>query len=203
MRIRTHTNPFSCTQQFKKLEPKKVFPSFQGKLDFEIGFGQSSFIKDYATHNQDRLVVGIEVRKKAADIMAEKIKQENINNVHIVHGNGTICLQDMFTDRSLDNIFIFHPDPWMKKRHYKRRLINNKFLEIAQKKLKLGGKIHVSTDVESLWEQIISEFSRSTNFVQQKHDTFWKTYYSTRWDDIVQEKNRKTFYSTFYLTKTP
>lgn len=200
MRIRTHTNPFSVTKRFEKIDPGSILPEFNGKLDFEIGFGQSAFIKEYAIQNSQNLVVGVEVRKKAVDLMQEKIVLDCIKNVLLVHGNGGFCLQDMFEDSSLDNIFIFHPDPWLKQRHLKRRLINHELIELAQAKLKIGGKIHVSTDVLELWAEITRIFEAFSNFENQPDVEFWKTY-QTRWDKISLEKNRPSRCTTFCLRK--
>jgi tRNA (guanine-N(7)-)-methyltransferase len=199
MRVRTHTNPLACTKEFTKLDIPKIYPNFTDSLDFEIGFGQSSFIRNYAQTNPGRLVIGIDVRKKTFALMEEKVKAENIPNIHLVHGNALRCLEQMFNDQSIDNMFIFHPDPWIKRKHHKRRLINEQFVAIVQKKLKLNGKIYVSTDVKILWEQICHTFDHS-GFVQIQDDVFWATY-ATRWHTISLEKNRPTYFSTFCRTK--
>ncbi len=199
MRVRTHSNPLACTKEFTKLDPYKVFPNFNGTLDFEIGFGQSSFIRDYAQTNPEHLVVGIDVRKKTFDLMAEKVKAENISNIHLAVGNGQRCLEQMFDDQSIDNIFIFHPDPWVKRRHHKRRLINESFTTIARKKLKPSGKIYVSTDVKVLWEQICHIFTKA-DFIQINDAAFWAAY-ATRWHTISLEKNRQTYCATFCCAK--
>ncbi|MFH1643876.1 MAG: tRNA (guanosine(46)-N7)-methyltransferase TrmB [bacterium] len=196
MRIRTHTNPFNCTNRFEKLNLKNI-SHFKGKLDLEIGFGQSSFILNHALKNPESFIVGVEVRKKAVELMEEKIKNQNIENVCVFHGNGNICLSDMFEDKSLDNIFIFHPDPWMKNRHNNRRLINEDFLNLAGKKLKKEGKIFVATDVEELWQEIKKVFSKNKNFTEIKMDEFWTEYYSGRWDEISKQKGKAIFYATF------
>lgn len=199
MRIRTHANPLSCTQHFEKFDAKKVFPEFCGKIDFEIGFGQSSFIRNHAKSYPDRLIVGIDVRKKTVDLMQEKVDQENIKNITLAFGNGSICLDEMFEDHLIDNIFIFHPDPWLKRRHSKRRLVNPDFLEIAQKKLKHSGRIYVSTDVEPLWEEMDKTFQLNPNFKKIDDTEFWLNYYKTRWHEISQEKKRQTYFGTFEL----
>ena len=199
MRIRTHANPLSCTQHFEKIDTKKVFPEFSGKLDFEIGFGQSSFIRNHAQAHPNTLVVGIDVRKKTVELMQEKVAQENIQNIILAFGNGSICLNEMFDDHSIDNIFIFHPDPWLKRRHIKRRLVNPDFLLIAQQKLKPGGRIYVSTDVEPLWLEMSQTFQENTNFTKIDATEFWSNYYKTRWHEISQEKKRQTYFGTFEL----
>ena len=199
MRIRTHTNPFCCRQRFKRLNKPDAI-DFRRELDLEIGFGKGLFIREYAKKNLDRFVVGVDVRKKTVELLQQQIMLDDIKNIYPAHGNGYICLQDMFDDRSVDNIFIFHPDPWLKRRHQNRRVINEPFLDVAKKKLKKTGKIYVSTDVESLWDDIIEMFNKSCFFVQKKQETFWNDYYLTRWYEISKEKKRNIFYATFCLT---
>jgi len=201
MRIRTHTNPLSCIKHFEKLDAVSVFPEFNGKIDFEVGFGQSSFIINHALANTDRLVVGIDVRQKTVELMQERVNQKNIKNIHLTHGNGGVCLTEMFENESLDNIFIFHPDPWRKARHLKRRLINPDFLAIVQTKLKKDGKVYVSTDVDFLWLEIVQTFDSNANFTRFEDTEFWTNYYQTRWNEISKEKNRQTFFATFCLKK--
>ncbi|KKQ32579.1 MAG: tRNA (guanine-N(7)-)-methyltransferase [candidate division TM6 bacterium GW2011_GWF2_37_49] len=199
MRIRTHTNPLSCIKHFEKLDAVSVFSKFNGKIDFEVGFGQSSFIINHALENNDQLVVGIDVRKKTVDLMQERVNQNNIKNIYLTHGNGSVCLAEMFENESLDNIFIFHPDPWRKARHHKRRLINQDFLAIVQTKLKKDGKVYVSTDVDFLWLEIVQTFDANAKFTRFEDSEFWTNYYQTRWNEISKEKNRQTFFATFCL----
>ena len=201
MRIRTHVNPLCCTKRFEKLDPSETFSDFNEKLDLEIGFGQSLFIKAYAQNNPQRFIVGVEVRQKAVEIVQKRLESEKLENIKLVHGTGEFCLQDMFDDKTIDRIFIFHPDPWIKNRHRKRRVINSDFLELAKKKLKVGGKIYVSTDVQDLWNEISSCFANDSSFEPFEDEDFWQNYYSTRWHDIAVSKNRQTFYATFKLKK--
>lgn len=202
MRIRTHSNPLSCTQHFEKLDVAKIRPElteFDGKIDFEIGFGQSVFIRNHAKNHPNRLVVGVEVRKKTVEVMQERVDADNIRNIHLVFGNGSVCLTEMFESRSLENIFIFHPDPWLKRRHLKRRLVNPDLLITAQQKLKNGGRIYVSTDVEALWIEMHKTFEENPNFTKVEDTDFWTNYYQNRWDDISKEKGRQTYFGTFEL----
>ncbi|MFH1254067.1 MAG: tRNA (guanosine(46)-N7)-methyltransferase TrmB [bacterium] len=202
MRIRTHSNPLSCTQHFEKLDVAKIRPElteFNGKIDFEIGFGQSIFIRNHAKNHPSRLVVGVEVRKKTVEVMQERVDADNIKNIHLVFGNGSVCLAEMFENNSLENIFIFHPDPWLKRRHLKRRLVNPDLLITAQQKLKIGGRIYVSTDVEALWIEMHKTFKENPNFTEVEDSDFWTNYYQNRWDDISKEKGRQTYFGTFEL----
>ncbi len=196
MRIRTHTNPLSYTQRFKKLHEYGYTESYTG-IDFEIGFGQEAFILDYAQQNPTRIIVGAEIRKRAVELLKERIDERKITNVLALHGNGQMCLDDLFDDHSVDNIFIFHPDPWMKHRHQNRRVITDTILSLAHQKLKATGKMYISTDVESLWEYINSVITANGKFSLIEDPVFWQEVYSTQWTDMCLEKNRTIFFGTF------
>lgn len=201
MRIRTHTNPLACTQRFEKLNHSKItVPDFNGMVALEIGFGQSTFLQSYAASNPKAYLIGIEARKKAVELMQEKMHlADTVSNVLLIHGNGHVCLHDMFDNQTLDKIFIFHPDPWVKRRHHKRRLISQELLDIAKTKLKDNGQMYISTDVESLWIEIQELFANNPCFQCEQDDLFWEQY-ATRWDDICIEKQRKNFYGIFRLS---
>jgi tRNA (guanine-N7-)-methyltransferase len=196
MRIRTHTNPLNYRQRFKKLNAYGFSTSNTG-INFEIGFGQETFILDYAQQHPTQLIVGAEVKKKAVTLMQGKIDARKITNLLVLHGNGHMCLEDMFDDHTLNNIFIFHPDPWMKRRHYNRRVINEHFLALVFKKLKPTGKLYISTDVESLWKYINEVIVANNKFTQADDPVFWQEFYATRWTDMCREKQRTIFYETF------
>jgi tRNA (guanine-N(7)-)-methyltransferase len=152
----------------------------------------------YAKNHPDRNVIGVEVRKLAVQVMQERLEQTGINNIKLLHGNGTVCLSDMFADGLLDTIFIFHPDPWLKRRHNKRRLISDEFLTLAHKKLKVGGKMYISTDVKELWNDISKRIARQSNlFSVTNNDPFWANNYTTRWDELIKKKQRQSFCATF------
>ncbi len=196
MRIRTHTNPFYCRQRFKNLKAL-IDPAQYTGIDFEIGFGQGTFIFDYARQHPNRLIVGAEVRKKTVELLQKKIDTHKLENILALHGNGHICLEDMFGNNSIDNIFIFHPDPWMKRRHNNRRVINLDFVSHAHKKLKKTGKLYISTDVKLLWEYMLETITYSGKFTRTQNSEFWENFYSTRWTDMCREKQRTIFYGTF------
>lgn len=199
MRIRTHTNPLSYHERFELKDWKTIFPQFNGQLDLEIGFGRGIFLRNYAKTNPNKSVVGAEVRKQVVMLLDERLKQEDVPNVFTVHANGFFCLTDMFEDRSIDNIFIFHPDPWIKKRHIKRRVINTRLLEAAKLKLKPTGTLHISTDVKFLWDDIIEEISNHNSFKPVDNHPFWTTSYLTHWNQISIEDKRTEFYCSFQV----
>jgi tRNA (guanine-N(7)-)-methyltransferase len=210
MRIRTHTNPLSYRQRFNKLidyiaidakttNEQQLPLSYKdiNHVDFEIGFGNGDFLLNYAHHNPTRMVIGAEVRKKTVELFNERLKNHTISNILTLHGNGQICLEDVFDDHQVDNIFVFHPDPWIKQRHNNRRIINNDFLVLVHQKLKSSGKLYISTDVASLWESMLAIIKNNNNFALIDNHGFWQEFYSTRWTQMCREQQRTIFYGTF------
>lgn len=197
MRVRTHTNPFSYRQRFEKQNWHEVFENFRGLLDYEIGCGRGVFVMNYAQANPDRGIVAIDIRKTIVELLEEKVKESNVENVLPVWGNGQICLEDMFTDESLDRIFIFHPDPWAKDRHSNRRVLNNLLLDTAVKKLKPDGVMYISTDVQVLWEEMTEIIKTHGAFEQFDDPEFWDRFGRTRWDEISEENKREVFCGVF------
>ncbi|MFC1771683.1 hypothetical protein ACFLZV_07340 [Candidatus Margulisiibacteriota bacterium] len=122
-----------------------------------------------------------------------------MNNVLIIQGNAQICLRDMIDDRSVENIFIFHPDPWLKKKQHKRRIINPAFLELAAQKLSPKGKIYITTDVSVLWDDIMDKFSQNSAFKQIEASSFWKNAYTTHWGKFSINDNRSSHQAVFQI----
>ncbi|NQY73140.1 MAG: tRNA (guanosine(46)-N7)-methyltransferase TrmB [Candidatus Margulisbacteria bacterium] len=197
MRVRNHANPFSYTQRMSHLDIQSVVPSFVDTLDVEIGFGRGIFLRQYAKQNPKRPILGIELRQSMVEILQERITNEGIQNVGLVHGPGQTCLEDVVPDHSIDRLFIFHPDPWLKKSHHKRRLLNTSFLKLIHQKLSRKGVLYVSTDVSELWQEIESYIQSSPLFRPQKNDTFFQTCYTSHWDQYSHEDNRHTFSGSF------
>ena len=96
---------------------------------------------------------------------------------------------------------MFHPDPWFKKRHHKRRVIRHQFLDICANKLKQTGKIHISTDVESLWNDMNESIALDQRFTLIKDDPFWTTTYTSHWDQFSIREKRSRFCGTFTFKK--
>lgn len=200
MRVRTLLNPFKCPQRFTVQSWQEHFCNFNGILDVEIGFGTGSFIHHYAQSNLNRSIVGFEIRKKLVDHAQAKVTELALNNAYLVWGNGQFGLEDMFHDHSIDRLFVFHPDPWEKKRHHKRRVISPGFLNHAHRKLKQGHSLYVATDVQDLWHDMLTTITESGKFHQICDDFFWENHYQTRWKEMSQAHNRSLFCGTFQAT---
>ena len=115
------------------------------KLFFEIGFGSGDIIYKQAKLNPDNIYIGIEYYRKGIAQLIEKIEKTNLNNLKILHGDARRILEDI-PDQVFDEIWIFFPDPWPKKRHSKRRFLQLEIIKMLHKKIKNGGKLLISSD---------------------------------------------------------
>lgn len=197
MRIRTHTNPFNYYFRMTKPDYSQIFPAYSGSLDFEVGFGRGAFLTHYCQHNPARQVVGIDVRKQVITQLQERWDKLGLTNGYLVHGNALIFLEDCVDPASIDRMFIFHPDPWFKKAHHKRRVVTSEFLKAAASRLKPGAMVYVSTDVEELHLWMMDTFQAFPAFQPTEDPDFWNTYDNPNWTRFARSVNRTIFYSVF------
>ena len=194
-RIRNHVNPLSFTHEWEELILNDYFENGKKPLDIEIGFGRGIFIQAYAKEHLNRNILGVEVRKAMVENIEEKIIQ-TLPNVKLFHGNGVAFIKDALPNKSLEKVFLFHPDPWFKQRQQKRRVINKEFCDILKKKLTKEGRIYVSTDVKELWEYQ-KKCLEENGFVCVNKDVFWKNVYKSHWTNFSLKEKREAYYGTF------
>lgn len=115
----------------------------------EIGFGMGGATAQIAQSNPDKDYLGIEVHTPGVGNLLKLMEEQGLTNVRVIAHDAVEVLRDMLTDASLDGAHIFFPDPWPKKRHHKRRLLQAAFVALLCRKLKPGGYLHFATD----WEE--------------------------------------------------
>ena len=129
-RVRNHTNPLNFNQRMHDVGFPADLTQYTD-VDLEIGFGRGKFISAYAHRYPNRLVVAVEVRKRMVELFHSK---HSYPNLLALWGTGEICLEDVIPNQSLSRVFIFHPDPWFKKRHFKRRVVSEGLLNLLRKR---------------------------------------------------------------------
>ena len=115
------------------------------KIFFEIGFGSGDIIYKQAKLNPENIYIGIEYYRKGISQLIEKIETTKLENLKIFHGDARRVLHNI-PDEMFDEIWLFFPDPWPKKRHSKRRFIQLEMIELLHRKIKQGGKLLISSD---------------------------------------------------------
>jgi tRNA (guanine-N7-)-methyltransferase len=114
----------------------------------EIGFGMGGATAQIAAENPDQDYLGIEVHGPGVGNLLKLIQEQGMTNLRVIQHDAVEVLNHMIADGALDGIHIFFPDPWHKKRHHKRRLLQAEFVALLCRKLKQGGYLHFATDWE-------------------------------------------------------
>ncbi|HSF71935.1 MAG TPA: tRNA (guanosine(46)-N7)-methyltransferase TrmB [Methylotenera sp.] len=139
----------------QRLDLKQLFGRADSKKILEIGFGMGDATAKIAQTLPDCDFVAVEVHTPGVGSLLKLIQESDITNVRIIQHDVVEVLQNMLADNSLDGVHIFFPDPWHKKRHHKRRLIQAEFLKLLCAKLKVGAYIHVATDWQEYAEWVL------------------------------------------------
>ncbi len=137
------------------LDLNQVFGRINTKKILEIGFGMGESTAKIAQTLPDCDFLAAEVHTPGVGSLLKLIQEENISNIRVIQHDVVEVLQYMIADASLDGVHIFFPDPWHKKRHRKRRLIQAEFIKQLCVKLKVGAYIHVATDWQEYAEWVL------------------------------------------------
>ncbi|MDN0082202.1 tRNA (guanosine(46)-N7)-methyltransferase TrmB [Crenobacter sp. SG2305] len=144
-----------------RAEPMDLATAFgrQAPKILEIGFGMGTATAEIARTCPDNDYLGVEVHSPGVGNLLKLVAEQDITNLRIIRHDAVEVIDHMLPDGSLDGIHIFFPDPWPKKRHHKRRLIQAPLIAKLAKKLKTGGYLHCATDWEEYAQQMLEVLS--------------------------------------------
>ena len=167
--MRQHVNPLS--RNFNQIEriPSLVemFGDPKLNLHLDIGCASGDFLFDLALVNTSWNYLGIEIRERLVKTAKSKVREREINNLYFVFGNAINILNDVqskFIMKNLKSVSFNFPDPWFKKRHYKRRVVQPEFINVLSNSLAKGSLIFIKTDVKDLFDYMDCTISRNFNF---------------------------------------
>jgi len=136
-----------------------------GPVVLEIGFGMGQSLVEMAAAAPDKNFIGVEVHRPGVGKLLHAMVASDVDNIRIYCHDAVEVLQRCIAPDSLDEVQIYFPDPWHKKRHNKRRLIQPGFVELLVTRMKHGGLLHVATDWENYAEQIMEVLSANTQLL--------------------------------------
>jgi tRNA (guanine-N7-)-methyltransferase len=122
----------------------------------EIGFGMGDTLLEMAVAAPEFDFLGVEVHRPGIGRLLAGLEAQDVTNVRVVEGDAMQVLERMLADAVLDRLLLLFPDPWPKKRHHKRRLLQASFVELAARRLAPGGLFHAATDWEPYAEQMLA-----------------------------------------------
>ena len=168
-------------------EPETLFPVVQ-PLEIEVGSGKGLFLQNAAQMQPAHNFLGIEVSYKYAKLCAAKLAKRSIDNALAVHGDALRYFKERVRDESLTAVHVYFPDPWWKKRHRRRRVLNESFITDVVRTLKHEGRFHFWTDVKEYFDVTLELIDSTTKLegplpVPEKsaeHDLDYLTHFERR-----------------------
>jgi tRNA (guanine-N7-)-methyltransferase len=151
--------------EFKQelIDLQQIFPTSHSII-MEIGFGMGEATAIIAKNHPNNGYIAVDVHPPGIGKLLARIVENNLTNLKVIEDDVHVVLQHMIPDESLDGIHLYFPDPWPKKKHNKRRIVNEGFLQLIHPKIKKGGFIHIATDWVPYAESIQEVFAASTLF---------------------------------------
>jgi len=154
---------YGIAVETKKINLHEIFPTSE-KIIMEIGFGMGEATAIIAKNHPNNGYIAVDVHPPGIGKLLVRIIENDLKNLRVIEDDVHVVLPYMFEDESLDAIHLYFPDPWPKKKHNKRRIVNQGFLELIHPKLKKDGYIHIATDWVPYAESIKDVFAASTLF---------------------------------------
>jgi len=147
-RIRHHVNPLRSPFWAREGAPTLALPA--GDVEAELGCADARFLFERAPQHPTTYFLGLEIREPLVDEVNKKAADAGLSNLRAVFCNINVDLATLVPDTSLTRVFINFPDPWFKRRHQKRRLMNDELVEVLHRKLRAGGELFFQSDVFDL-----------------------------------------------------
>lgn len=159
-----------------QLFPRYGVPSGDTPLDFdaifgrrtprilEIGFGNGDSLAAIAQAHPGNDYLGIEVHTPGVGHLLLKIEELALTNLRVMRDDAVEVLTRRITDDALDAVYLFFADPWPKKRHHKRRIVQGEFAQLLRRKLKIGGHFHMATDWENYAQHMLEVMHAAAGF---------------------------------------
>ncbi len=171
MRIRQHVNPNALHfEQFRGEPP----PLDDRVVEVEVGCADAQFLFERALRDPSRLYVGLEIREDLAGAVNRKARSTGAP-VHAVFCQAQLHMKELFPEGCVDRVYVNFPDPWFKRRHHERRMVDPALAEGIAHALRAGGDLFVQSDVWDIALDAMSTFDADERFENAAGDwTFWK-----------------------------
>lgn len=159
------------------IDPEQVFGR-KAPLVLEIGFGMGDSLLEMARNEPEKDFIGIEVHPPGVGRLINVAGQEGLRNLRVYMADAMDVLEDCIPNQSIDRLQLYFPDPWHKKKHHKRRILQSAFVQQLRPKLTPGGIFHMATDWQAYAEHMLEVMNAAPGFANR----FVETGYAPRPD---------------------
>ena len=162
--FRQYWPEFGLRLEDGQLEPEKIF-ILQQPLVVEVGFGMGDSLLAMAMAEPEKNFIGIEVHAPGVGRLLSAAADKKLANLRIYMADAVDVLQDCFADNSISRFQLYFPDPWHKKKHHKRRIVQPAFLDLIASRMSTGGIVHFATDWQPYAEQMMELLESSDSLM--------------------------------------
>lgn len=175
IRIRQHVNPLARKFQSPIAIPdwQEIYQTGDRPIHLDIGCARGRFLLNLAQQNPEVNYLGIEIRRQLVDLANQERDQLGLTNLHYLFGNmnsSAKILLESLPENRLKTISIQFPDPWFKKKHNKRRVVQPELVSLLVDYLGSGGEIFLQSDIKEVAEEMRDRFTANSNLIQQHPD---------------------------------
>lgn len=146
------------------IDPRTVFGR-EAPLNLEIGFGMGQSLAEMAAAAPEQDFIGIEVHRPGVGALLKEVRDRELENIRVYCADAVEVMNLCLPEACLDRVLLFFPDPWHKKRHHKRRIVQPAFVQRVRQKLRVGGLFHMATDWENYAEHMRDVMEEAEGFV--------------------------------------
>ena len=182
----------------RKIDLSREFPTTEGLL-LEIGFGMGDHLVKLAHENPGMGVVGIEVHRPGLAAAIDKARKMKLSNLRVIRGDARLVLSDYIQQRIFDAIFIQFPDPWPGERDWHRRIIQEDFLAILEKRLMQQGSLDLVTDVADYASHSESVFDRCSSWCRLEKSPWSEFRAETTYEKKAIDQGRRIYELSYSL----
>lgn len=162
-RRRKHANPFTIRGEIDRPDWRQIYGR-DAPFALDIGCGRGRFVLGLARRHPEWNILGLEIRDYLVNCVLEESRALGLTHVHAVLANANVHLDTLIPDASVAMVALNFPDPWFKKRHHRRRVVQDAFVALLARKLVPGAWVHAVTDYAPLAEDMRAHFAQAEGF---------------------------------------